>query len=290
MTLNYTLMDMGKGTDWMNKLINDDNISNQNAKKRWNDWAVGSQRSSSIKGSKEYFEDIKQYRYGYETPFIPRLLCLNVNNKEVLEIGVGNGIDGITLVENGAKYSGIDITENHIQLTKQNFTNHDLKYKEFLLDDLLNVNTNKQYDIIYSFGVLHHIEHERKYLYKIKDLLRTNGELRIAVYSKYSFFNFYLFATWIFKNRCKVTFSQWQGYISDGADFKYPITIKIRSKKEVFNLYESCGFEVVSYHKRGFVQNYIPIFGKLFNPDGSFLNFMGSILGWYHILILRKKI
>jgi len=274
----------------MNNIITDDNISNENAKKRWNDWAVGSQRSKSLKGSVDYYEDIKQYRYGYETPFIPKLLCSDVNSKKVLEIGVGNGIDAITLVENGAKYSGIDITENHIQLAKQNFLNYNLKYEEFILDDLLNTNNNKKYDVIYSFGVLHHIEHEKEYLYKIKDLLDVNAELRIAVYSKYSFFNFYLFVTWIIKNKCNVSFNHWQGHISDGADFKYPITIKIRSKKEVIKLYEECGFKVQKYYKRGFVQNYLPIIGKIFNPDGYFLNFMGSILGWYHILILTKDI
>jgi ubiquinone/menaquinone biosynthesis C-methylase UbiE len=271
------------------KIISDNNQSNSNAKKRWNDWAVGSQRSKSKKGTKKYFSDIEKYRYGYETPFIPRLLCSNVNNKTVLEIGVGNGIDGVTLVKNGANYSGIDITENHINLAKQNFINNDIKFNEFILNDLLNININKQYDIIYSFGVLHHIKHEKEYLNKIRILLNDKAELRIAVYSKYSFFNFYLFVTWIVNNKCKVSFNQWQGYISDGADFEYPITIKIRSKKEVYELYKSCGFEIISYHKRGFVQNYIPIFGKLFKPDGYFLNFMGSILGWYHIFILKKR-
>jgi cyclopropane fatty-acyl-phospholipid synthase-like methyltransferase len=158
------------------------------------------------------------------------------------------------------------------------------------LDDLLNINVKNQYDVIYSFGVLHHIAHEEHYLEKIKTLLSPSGELRVAVYSKYSFFNFYLFSTWIFKNKCKVTFNQWQGYISDGADFKYPITIKIRSKKEVLELYQSCGFQITRYHKRGFVQNYIPMFGKLFKPDGYFLNTMGSLLGWYHILYFKLKV
>ena len=96
----------------MKKIIDDKNISNKNAKKRWNDWAVGSQRSNAPKGSKEYFYDIEQYRYGYETPFIPKLLCSNVNHKSVLEIGVGNGIDAVTLSKNGAEYSGIKVRPN----------------------------------------------------------------------------------------------------------------------------------------------------------------------------------
>ena len=119
--------------------------------------------------------------------------------------------------------------------------------------------------------------------------MKKNGELRIAVYSKYSFFNIYMFVTWIIKNKCKVSFNKWQGHISDAASFNHPITIKIRSKKEVLSLYESCGFNIKSYHKRGFVQNYIPILGRFLKPDGVVLNFFGSQLGWYHVFIFEHK-
>jgi len=265
-----------------------DNKSNEHAKRRWNNKAVGSQRSSSKKGTKQYFEEIRNYRYGYETPFIPRLLCSNVKGKSVLELGVGNGIDGSELIKNGAIYSGLDITKNHLELAEKNFILNNLKYKEFIEGDLLLLNINEKYDLIYSFGVLHHIGHEDEYLKRVYQLLTQDGQLRVGLYSKYSFFNIYMFVTWVLRNKCKVPFNHWQGHISDGAEFEYPITIKIRSKKEILKLYQSVGFKVKSYYKRGFVQNYIPIFGKNFNPDGVFLNFMGSVLGWYHIITFEK--
>lgn len=270
-------------------MIMQDNKSNEHAKRRWNRKAVGSQRSNSKKGTKEYFEEIENYRYGYETPFIPRLLCQNVNQKNILEIGVGNGIDGSVLIKNGAIYIGLDITKNHLELAETNFKLNNLKYRSFIEGDLLDLNIDEKYDVVYSFGVLHHIEHEERYLKKIYKLLSLKGELRVGLYSKYSFFNVYMFSTWIIKNRCKVSFNHWQGHISDGAEFDYPITIRIRSKKEIMKLYLSNGFKVKSYFKRGFVQNYIPLVGKLFNPDGVFLNIMGSLLGWYHIVIFEKE-
>ena len=267
----------------------DSNTSNLHAKIRWNRAAVGSQRSNADKGTKKYFEDIKTYRYGYETPFIPRLLLQHVNNKEVLEIGVGNGIDAVEIANNGGKYTGLDITDNHIELTKINFNLNGLNFEQIINDDLETVDLHQKFDVIYSFGVLHHIHQEETYLKKIKNILKKNGELRIAVYSKYSFFNIYMFVTWIIKNKCKVSFNKWQGHISDAASFNHPITIKIRSKKEVLSLYESCGFNIKSYHKRGFVQNYIPILGRFLKPDGVVLNFFGSQLGWYHVFIFEHK-
>jgi hypothetical protein len=53
---------------------------------------AGSQRSQAPLGSKEYFEDVKTYRYGYENPFISRLFCFNqLEGKKILEVGVGRG-------------------------------------------------------------------------------------------------------------------------------------------------------------------------------------------------------
>lgn len=263
----------------------DAETSNKNAQIRWNRRAVGGQRSKAEPGNIEYFKDIEKYRYGYETPFIPDLLLKDVNQKKVLEIGVGNGIDATNLVKNGAIYSGIDITENHLLLTKRNFENQGLAYSELHHADLLSAKLNQKYDVIYSFGVLHHISHEIEYLDRIRALLAQKGELRVSLYSKYSFFNMYMFFTWILKNKCSVEFNLWQGFVSDAADFDHPITIKIRSKQEILDAYTGAGFRPISYHKRGFVQNYIPFFGRFFSPSGFFLNLMGSVLGWYHVFV-----
>ncbi|MEP3208471.1 MAG: class I SAM-dependent methyltransferase [Maribacter sp.] len=263
--------------------------SNLHAKKRWNERAVGSQRSSATKGSKVYFEDIRSYRFSYETPFLPRLLHQNVVGKEILEIGVGHGIDAIEMVRGGAKYTGLDITENHIELTKKNFALNQLPYEEIINGDLQTVPVKKKYDIVYSFGVLHHIAHEDAYLKTIRKIIKEDGELRIAVYSKHSFFNYYMYFTWLVKNRCKVAFNTWQGYVSDGASFDYPITIKVRSKKEILKLYTASGFKVKNYYKRGFVRKYIPLLGRFLRPDGRALNFLGSVLGWYHIFIFEPS-
>ena len=39
-----------------------------------------------------------------------------------------------------------------------------------------------------AFGTLHHISHELSFLKRIYQILDKDGELRVALYSKYSFF------------------------------------------------------------------------------------------------------
>ncbi len=92
------------------------------ARRTWNRTPVGSQRSGAAPGTAQYFADLRAYRYGYETPFLPSFFRYEtLRGKRVLEIGIGNGIDATEMARNGAIYTGIDVTERHIELTRKNF-------------------------------------------------------------------------------------------------------------------------------------------------------------------------
>jgi SAM-dependent methyltransferase len=261
-------------------------VSNEAARNTWEARAVGEQRATAPKGTPEYFKQIRSYRYGYETPWISRLFEFEkLSGKSVLEVGVGHGIDGVEMALCGAKYHGIDITRNHIDLARRNFELHRLPYKIFE-GDLLEANVPSPFDVVYSFGVLHHIAHEKAYLQKIRTLLASDGKLMIAVYSKYSFFNVWLVITRWSRGR-KYSLDDWRSHVAERSDLGSPVVIKIRSRREIEALLQSGGFVVERYYKRGFVQNYIPILGRFLKPDGATLNALGRILGWYHIFICR---
>jgi 2-polyprenyl-3-methyl-5-hydroxy-6-metoxy-1,4-benzoquinol methylase len=257
------------------------------ARATWNRKAVGSQRSNSEAGTLEYFEQIRAYRYGYETPFIPSFFQFSeISGQRVLEIGVGQGIDGVEMARNGALYSGIDVTEAHLNLTRQNFANHTLPLTLFH-GDLLRTDVGAPYDVVYSFGVIHHISAEEEYLRHVRaNVLKPGGRLMIAVYSKYSVFNAYMIATWLLKGRSS-PLDDWRSQVAELSEPGSPVTIKIRSRREVQRMLERCGFTVERYAKRGFVQAYVPIVGKRLSPNGVVLTALGSLLGWYHCFICR---
>ena len=259
--------------------------SNDQARKTWELKAVGCQRSMAPKGSAQYFSDIREYRYGYETPFIPREFEFSqMAGKQVLEIGVGNGIDAVEMARCGACYTGLDITVNHLALTRQNFAINLPAYEPRLIHgDLLETSLNERFDIIYSFGVLHHIAHEEPYLDKLRSLLNRDGRLMIAVYSKWSFFNAYIVAKWLWRMRSLMPLDDWRSHLAEGSAPGEPVTIKIRSRRDVAELLNQAGFRVVKYIKRGFVQNNLPWLGPNLQADGITLNACGSLLGWYHI-------
>lgn len=257
---------------------------------------MGSQRAQSPSGSLAYFEEIRSYRYGYETPFIPKVFRFSgLAGRRVLEIGVGNGIDAVEMLRSGAIYTGIDITQNHLNLTRRyiDLVGADSisgRVEAVVEGDLLETSLVGNYDVVYTFGVLHHIAHEPQYLQRIYQLLRPGGELRVALYSRYSFFNMWLIATWVFRNRMKNSLADWQSHMAEGSLLGTPVVIKIRSKREVRKLLENCGFVVMRYSKSGFVQNYVPLIGRFLSPGGDVLNGLASLLGWYHCFVCRRPL
>ncbi|MCF8150193.1 MAG: class I SAM-dependent methyltransferase [Sulfuritalea sp.] len=269
--------------------------SNVQARQTWEYKAVGSQRASSPAGSREYFEQIRAYRYGYETPFIPDFFGFaSLAGKRVLEIGVGNGIDAVEMLRGGAIYTGIDITQNHLNLTRRyvdivSGANLPGRVEAILEGDLLECALAGNYDVVYSFGVLHHIAHEAEFLRRIHGLLRPGGELRVALYSRYSFFNAWLLATWVVRNRMRNPLSDWQSHVAEGSSLGNPVVIKIRSQAQIQALLQDNGFEVVRYAKKGFVQRYLPLLGRFLHPAGRVLDGCASLLGWYHCFICRRR-
>ena len=264
--------------------------SNAAAKATWNAIAVGSQRAEgAAAGSEEYFQRIRKYRYEYETPFIPAWIRdANLSERNVLEIGVGNGIDAVDIIRNGARYHGIDITRNHLVLTARNLEQNGVT-GTLIQGDLTTLNEvpGAPFGAVYSFGVLHHIAHERQMLNRIREVLVPGGSLIISVYSKYSFFNAYLVATWFIRGR-GYSLDAWRSYLAEKSPLDRPVTIRVRSRGEVQRLLESAGFRVIRYKKAGFVKRYLPVVGRFLSADGAVLNSLGALMGWYHLFTCER--
>lgn len=259
--------------------------SNERAKLLWNQRAVGYRRSAAPKGTPQYFSEMRAYRYGYETPFIPKVFDFaGMAGKRVLEIGVGNGIDAVEMIRHGAIYTGVDITRNHLELTRANVEQQfgPSAQAKLIEGDLVELTLAERFDVVYSFGVLHHIAHEKQMLEKARELLTPDGVLKIAVYANWSFFNIWMNTMWVVRNRMRNPLLDYKSHVCEGSDLGHPVVLKIRSKKEVERLLEGTGFKPVSYSKQGFVQRYIPIFGRFLRPEGMTLSLCASQLGWYH--------
>jgi ubiquinone/menaquinone biosynthesis C-methylase UbiE len=110
----------------------------------------------------------------FELPIFQRL-GLDVKDKDVLEIGCGNGYGGFLLNQFGPKsYIGLDVMEEQIEIARRNYP----QYK-FIVQDAADLSqfANASKDIVIIFGVLHHISRWRKVLDEIARVLKPSGIL-----------------------------------------------------------------------------------------------------------------
>ena len=131
----------------------------------WEKEACGT--SSSVvkenkKFSKDYFEAIEKSRYSYE-PFIHSIAQFSRHKgKKVLEIGVGAGTDHLQWARVGTELYGLDLTEKAISTTQKRLNLYGEKSNLIIHDAESLPFENNKFDIVYSWGVIHHSEHPEK--------------------------------------------------------------------------------------------------------------------------------
>jgi len=113
-------------------------------------------------------------------------------DKDVLEVGVGLGADHQKFAEAGAKLKGIDLTERAISHLSKRMKIFGL-YSELYVADAENLFfEDDSFDLIYSWGVLHHTPDTKRAISQVFRMLRNGGEAKIMIYHKYSFVGYML--------------------------------------------------------------------------------------------------
>ena len=142
-------------------------------------------------GSKAYFEQVEARKYFVEG-HIPGFSEFDKwKGKKVLEIGCGIGTAAISFAKAGAIYTGVELSESSLELTQKRLDVYGCKGNLFLgnaerLSDFLPVST---YDLIYSFGVIHHSPSPRSIVDQIKLYMNVYSEFRCMLYAKNSWKN-----------------------------------------------------------------------------------------------------
>lgn len=156
----------------------------------WDNQPCNILNSTGEVGSKEYFDKNSQNRYFVE-PHIRDFAGFHLaQGKRVLEIGCGIGADGAEFAKNGADYVGIDISEKSLEVAKKRFDVYNLRgdFHKLSGDDPKLKELGK-FDIVYSFGVIHHYPNVQEIINNVHYLLNGTGEFRFMVYAKNSWKN-----------------------------------------------------------------------------------------------------
>ncbi|GIU81111.1 MAG: class I SAM-dependent methyltransferase [Acidobacteria bacterium] len=142
-------------------------------------------------GTKEYFDQVEHRKYFVE-PHIPKFADFQRwKDKKVLEIGCGIGTDTINFARAGAEITAVDISTESLKIAKKRAEvfglSDKIKFYEADAERLSEYLAPQAFDLVYSFGVIHHSPHPEKIIEQIRqNYVRKGSILKIMVYHRYS--------------------------------------------------------------------------------------------------------
>lgn len=161
----------------------------QDVQNYWDSRPCNIRHSPREIGSIEYFNDVEARKYFVE-PHIPDFAEFGRwKDKKVLEIGCGIGTDTINFARAGAEVTAMDYSEESLKIAKQRAKVFDLPIKFYHADAerISEVIPVEKYDLVYSFGVIHHTPHPLKAVAEIKKYMDKDSVFKIMVYSRNSY-------------------------------------------------------------------------------------------------------
>lgn len=148
----------------------------------WNRASCGEELYLDDRG----YEGQAEQRYSLEPYILEFADFPSAAGKDVLEVGVGLGADHEQFARAGAVLSGIDLTPRAIHHTRQRL--QALGFSSNLqVGDAENLPfPDDSFDLVYSWGVIHHSPDTEKAAKEILRVLRPGGRFAVMIYHRYS--------------------------------------------------------------------------------------------------------
>lgn len=153
----------------------------------WDRRPCNIRHSTAPIGSRQYFDEVEQRKYLVE-PHIPGFAMFERwAGRRVLEVGCGIGTDTINFARAGAQVVAVDLSEESLRIARlraEVFGLEDrIRFVHGNAEELASVVDEKDFDLVYSFGVIHHTPDPAAAVRQIRHLCAEDGELRVMVYA-----------------------------------------------------------------------------------------------------------
>lgn len=133
-----------------------------------------------------YGADQDRLRYELEPEILAFADFPSGSGKRVLEIGVGLGADFLRWARAGAQLTGVDLTERAVARTRSRLEEEGMSADLRVADAEHLPFADESFDIVYSWGVLHHTPNPPAALAEAQRVLAPGGELKVMLYHRHS--------------------------------------------------------------------------------------------------------
>jgi 2-polyprenyl-3-methyl-5-hydroxy-6-metoxy-1,4-benzoquinol methylase len=199
-------------------------------------------------GSKEYFDEVEARKYLVE-PHIPAFAEFERwQGKRVLEVGCGIGTDSINFARAGAQLTAVELSTESLRIAQQRAdvmgVADRIEFVQANAEELTSTLSGEPYDLVYSFGVIHHTPRPERALAEIRALTAPGGTLKLMVYHRRSWKVF-----WIVAKEGRGRFWKTDELVAEHSEAQTgcPVTFSY-TRPEGRELVERGGFRVQALH------------------------------------------
>src|SRR4051812_3827885 len=152
----------------------------------WHEYQPGFRFTDAPVGDPQFFADVEAHRYALE-PHIPDIVQFERwAGRDVLEAGCGIATDGARFARAGARYTGLDGSETAVSLARHRFASEGLAGDIVAGPITALPFADSSFDLVFSHGVVHHIEDTQKAIDEFHRVLRPGGTALVMVYHRAS--------------------------------------------------------------------------------------------------------
>jgi 2-polyprenyl-3-methyl-5-hydroxy-6-metoxy-1,4-benzoquinol methylase len=255
----------------------------------WDQRPCNVRHSTQPVGTKRYFDEVEARKYFVEAHIPGFAEFERWRGKKVLEIGCGIGTDTINFARHGAQVTCVDLSERSLEIARQRAVVYGVEDQvQFYrgnaeeLSTFLPVNT---YDLIYSFGVVHHTPHPERVMEQLRRYASPGTKVKIMVYHRRSWK-----VAWILATEGKGQFWKLRELVARNSEAQTgcPITY-IYTRRQGRELLRSGGFRatrvevdhIFPYRIRDYVEyRYVTEWYFRWMP-GRLFHGVERVLGWH---------
>lgn len=151
------------------------------------DHIVGGLHREFADDYERFFAAYDAWRYEQERHIPACLDDTDWRDQKVLEIGLGQGAESEQLIRRGARWSGLDLTQESVDRVRARLTVRKLPHDELRQGSALSIPwPDNTFDIVFSHGVLHHIPDIHAAQSQIHRVLKPGGRLIAMLYARSS--------------------------------------------------------------------------------------------------------
>jgi len=137
--------------------------------------------------TRAWFEQVEENRYRREPMIHGVAQFTRHRGKSLLEVGVGAGTDHLQWARAGALCHGVDLTDAAIETTRARLGHYGFTSDLQRVDAEVLPFADDSFDLVYSWGVIHHAESPEAIVAEIIRTLKPGGQFIGMMYNRHSF-------------------------------------------------------------------------------------------------------